>query len=188
MRKRRVFIAIRPSPELRERFFELSRKWPDMPCRWVKPDNVHLTLIPPMHLDENEIALLIHALRAAGKTTEQFSIEIERVTYGPPGQSGRMIWALGRESRELAAFKTKLEDAILNTKIPFRVESRPFRYPHLTLARMFEKEWRNYEPKPHINELLKTELPVETIEIMESELQPGGAGYTVLAIAPLKND
>lgn len=186
MKKRRVFIAIRPSQKARDRLFSFSRKWQEIPCRWIKPENIHFTLIPPMYLDENELSELISSIKAKSPDWTPFYLKLKKIAYGPFGKPSRMVWAVGEPNKELIELKNAVEEAIFDAKIPFREETRPFKYPHLTLARMYQEEWREYEPKPKIDEPLNLEIPVESIEIMESELKRGGAEYTALDSIPLE--
>lgn len=181
-----MFIALSPPEKVRERLAGLREKWPGLPSRWIKPGNIHLTVIPPMYLDENQVSQLVSVLEEAGKRISPFLIILERIIYGPPGKPSRMLWALGKESAELIALEHELEEAILDAKIPFLEEVRPFKYPHLTLARMFQGEWREFSPKPEINEEFHAEIPVEAIFVMESILQRGGAEYVTLARIPLE--
>lgn len=180
MRKRRVFVGIKPPKEVQERLFQVSEKWPEIPARWIKSENIHLTLIPPMYLDENELSELILNVKAKAFDWASLHLKITKITYGPVGKPSRMVWAVGEPNNDLLTLKNALEEAILEANIPFQQESRPFKYPHLTLARMFQEEWREFQPKPNIEELLDLEIPVESIEIMESELKRGGAEYTIL--------
>jgi len=184
MRKRRVFIAILPPEDLREKLFLLSKKWPGLPCRWLKPENIHLTIIPPTYLDENELADLINALKEIAPGSHPFNLNMEKIIYGPPGKPARMIWAIGKESPELENLRKILAQTVAKTNLPFRSETRPL-LPHLTLARMFPKEWSRLENKPKIDETFPAEFPVASIEVMESELHRTGAEYRLLERIPL---
>ena len=67
-------------------------------------------------------------------------------------------------------------------KIAFRPESIGGFIPHITLARIKEMEFKNFDldERPEINEDIDLVFTVESIEVMESELKRGGPVYTIL--------
>ena len=66
--KRRVFVAI-PVPErVRLKIAAWQRAHADIPVRWTKPENLHITVIPPWYVNEDEIAFYPCPLQA-GKYT-----------------------------------------------------------------------------------------------------------------------
>jgi 2'-5' RNA ligase len=184
MGKERIFIAVPIPPAVRKRLFALSLKWANLPCRWLKQENLHLTIIPPMYLSADEFTRMAEPIREALQNVNPFSLFFEKIVYGPPGKPSRMIWAVGKPSEKLSQLKKTIEEAILNSGVPFREELRPLK-PHLTLARFYQQEWRNFEPKPKIEEAFPFEILVDSVDIMQSELKRGGAEYTVLESIPL---
>lgn len=186
MPKSRIFIAI-PLPEtLKKELSELPRKLPNLPCRWIKPENFHLTLIPPMYLDDEELARLCRAVSKRAAEVPSFEIEFEKIIYGPPGKPVRMIWLWGKPDEKLTELKNVISKAILETRIPYREEIRPLT-PHITLCRMDEYKWRQFEPKPKVDQPFHRVFTVDTLNIMESNLHRSGAEYVILESIPLKN-
>lgn len=184
MSKRRVFIAINLPESIRKKLSDLRTRWPDLPCRWINPENLHLTIIPPIYLDDDELSRVMVSVSSELSSFPPFTLEFEKLTYGPPSKPGRMIWAMGKPSKELAALKKAASKAILAASVPFMEESRQL-VPHITLCRMEEKEWRQYEPKPLIDERLEFDVEVSSAEAMESKLKRGGAEYAILESMPL---
>jgi len=45
MKRRRVFIAINLPGNIRKKLAEYQKKWPELPIRWTKQDNIHITLV-----------------------------------------------------------------------------------------------------------------------------------------------
>lgn len=189
MPKRRIFIAINLPENLKKGIVAFQEKWARLPGRWIKARNLHLTLIPPFYLTDDEIARLTAALIPALAKFAPFQIEFERFIYGPPEKPSRMIWLLGRANERLVELMQVIEDAILNAGIPFRAQEqrRPFR-PHITIARMEMKEWHSFEPKPKIDEVFAAVVTIQSVEVMESELKRGGAEYSVLESIPLGHE
>ncbi len=180
MNKRRIFIAINLPSDLKRRFLALREKWPNLPVRWTVENNLHLTLVFIGYVSDDELAEICRIINEVVQNHPAFEIQFKRVIYGPPGQTARMIWVEGERSEAAAQLKNDLEDALLaSSRSGFRhKENRQFS-PHLTLARMKE-EWRDFSPKPEIDLEFNEVFPVETIEVMESELKRGGAEYTIL--------
>jgi len=188
MTKRRVFIAINFPESFKKSIVAFQDKWRHLPVRWIKRENLHLTLIPPSYLTDDEIGRLAEALKEAAGQAAPFDVQFDRFDYGPPGKPARMIWLFGKPNKNLLALKDLLERAIIDSGIPFRQESRPFKYPHVTIARMNEFDWRKLESKPAIAQPLKAVLTVTNIDIMESELKRTGAEYALLESVPLGHE
>jgi 2'-5' RNA ligase len=184
MSKRRVFIAV-PIPEKLKRELEkLPGKWPGIPCRWIKTENLHLTVIPPIYLTDDELARMSRTVRQSAVEFPAFELGFDKIIYGPSGKPSRMIWLWGKPNEKLTELKNTASGAILATNIPYREEARPL-IPHVTLCRINEYEWRSYEPKPKIDEVLRYQYQVDAIHIMESRLKRGGAEYALLEKIPL---
>ncbi|QQG45267.1 MAG: hypothetical protein HYW89_04710 [Candidatus Sungiibacteriota bacterium] len=93
--KRRVFIAI-PVPEnMKKKAGEWQKKHADLKVRWIKPENLHITVIPPWYVDENQLYEVARLLPFTLKGLESFPILFSKVLLGPPGQQSRLLWAEG---------------------------------------------------------------------------------------------
>lgn len=42
--RHRVFIAINLPEDIKQKLSEYEIKWPELPCRWTKKENLHITL------------------------------------------------------------------------------------------------------------------------------------------------
>ncbi|MGD0576893.1 MAG: RNA 2',3'-cyclic phosphodiesterase [Candidatus Staskawiczbacteria bacterium] len=183
-KRHRVFIAINLPEEIKKELLSFSQKWPELPARWLGKDTLHITLEFLGDLTDVEIADACQIVKDVAKRHNSFSVTINKVSYGAKTLTGRapgkMIWAEGEKSGELADLKNDLQESLLE-KISFRPESREF-HPHITLARIREMEFRNFdlEEVPEVNEAVDLVFTVESIEVMESELKRGGPVYTTL--------
>ncbi len=197
MKKRRIFIAINLPAGLKRRLATLREKWSGLPVRWTKEDNLHLTLVFIGYVSDDQLAEICKITGEAAKKYPPFELKFNKVIYGPPSaktaqgrpdNQTRMIWLEGERSEVLARLKDDLENALLESRRSgfYRKEDRQFK-PHLTLARM-KDEWRDYAPKPEINLEFRETVPVETIDVMESELLRSGAEYAILETRELKHE
>jgi len=183
MTKRRIFIAINLTEGARNKLSLYQEKWPELPVKWTKPRNLHITLIFIGYVDNEGLVDISKLTEEVARKTQPFSIRFSRICYGPLKKTPpRMIWAAGEGSKEFAALKNNLEEAILSSdKISFSPAKREL-CPHITLGRIRQWEWRRIEPeeRPEIEEDINMELSVDSIEVMESELKKGGAEYLIL--------
>lgn len=180
-KRHRVFIAINLPEEVKKELARFSDKWPDLPAKWANKDNLHITLEFLGDLTDVEIADVCKAVGEVAKRHNPFSLNLNKIVYGPPKKNPpRMVWADGEKSEDLTDLKYDLQEYLLE-KISFRPEGKSF-ITHITLARILEMEFRAFEleERPEINEDIDLFFTVESIEVMESELKRGGPQYTIL--------
>lgn len=190
-KRHRIFIAINLPEEIKRGLARYQEKWPELPAKWTNKDNLHITLEFLGDLTDEELADVCKIAGEVAKRHKSFSINLNKVLYGPPnppslkasarqGKIPRMVWAEGEKSEELADLKEDLQEYLVE-KINFRPEVKSFT-PHITLARISEWEFKKFDldERPEINEDINLVFTVESIEAMESELKRGGPKYTIL--------
>ena len=180
-RRHRVFIAINLPEEVKKELAKFYDKWPELPAKWVSEYNLHITLEFLGDLTDVEIADVCKAVADVAKKHNSFSIDLNKIVYGPPKKNPpRLVWVNGEKSDELIYLKEDLQEYLLN-KISFKPEGKGF-IPHITLARILEMEFRKFDldERPEINEDIDLFFTAESIEVMESELKRGGPVYTIL--------
>ncbi len=179
--KRRVFVAVTFPELLREQVSDLIKQWRWLPARWLKPENWHITLVPPVYFEGGEIDLLKDVL-SKGWLGKPFAVKLSRVVLAPPGGKARMIWLEGETPPELAKLKKKIETLWLaEARLPrFEEESRSLKL-HVTLARFEPGDLREIEEKTRVLGETKFNFKVKEVSIMESHLRPEGAEYETVA-------
>lgn len=187
MKKRRIFIAINLPEEIKNVLGEYEMKWPELPCRWVKKENIHITLVFLGYLSDDEVARVCDAVKTVLSFQESFKIRLSSVSYGPEKSFPKMIWVEGESDGKLEVLQEKLEDALSESKIFFVKENRKFTF-HITLCRLNSLEFRalDIDERPDVNETISLELSVLSVEIMESELKRDGPEYKILQSFDLK--
>ncbi len=214
--KHRVFIAINLPENIKKKLSEYEMKWPELPCRWTKRYNLHITLAFLGYLTEEELLEICKNTKEVALKHEPFSIKLNKIIYGPPDTTPRMVWAEGEKSQELGNLQQDLNDNLIRTSPELKSvprsrtatgmvaeglvkEGRPRTRassvrgraysPHITIGRLKQWEFRKIEPeeRPEINEEINLTFEVESIEVMESELKKTGPVYTVLESESLKN-
>ena len=190
--RRRIFIAINLPEKIKEELIFFREKYSELPARWVKPENLHITLAFLGYVKEEDIPKIIEITKNVASKCNPFSIKIVKITYGPPKVSPpRMVWAIGEKNESLWRLQENLKNALMEMRIPQleEEEGRGF-IPHITLARIRKWEFRQMEPeeRPEIDEDVNFSFQVKSIEIMESHLKRGGAEYTVLESCSLSKN
>ena len=178
---RRLFagVAVAAAPALREVLAQLQRGLRRERIRWVRLENLHLTLEFFGFVEEEQIPALSGALAPAAAGTQPFPLHIGGPgTFGPP-RHPRVLW-LGIESPGLQALHARLAAAL--PVAGWKPEAREFA-PHLTLGRLD----RLQEGEKFQAELAR--IPAGTLDtqtVQELILYESAAGrYVPLARWPL---
>jgi len=204
--RHRIFIAINLPENIKKKLADYQLKWPELPCRWIKKENLHITLAFLGYLADEELLEILRITKETALRQEAFLINLNKIIYGPPkkmpysetrsltgrlakgeNRPPRMVWAEGEESEELGRLQRDLGNS-LTGRVTYEKENRPYT-SHITLGRLKQWEFCRIEPeeRPVVEEEISLKFEVNSIEIMESELKRGGPEYTILESCPLKN-
>lgn len=184
--RHRAFIAINLPERTKKELAKFQSQWQDLPAKWTKPENLHITLAFLGYLSDQEMPEICKITEKIASQNQPFSLNLTKISYGPPKQMPpRMVWIKGEASEELTKLKNDLENA-LSDDLRYKKENRPFS-PHITLGRIQKWEFRRIEPeeRPQVESDISLSFDVSSIEVMESVLKRGGAEYTVLESCPL---
>jgi 2'-5' RNA ligase len=198
--RHRIFIAINLPKEIKEVLIQKIKKIEESfnfykdefsfsgPLKWVKPDNLHLTLAFLGYVKDEDLPKIIEMVKEISKKHSPFSVNFLKISYSEPKHKiPRMIWVVCEKNKELFNLQEDLKKSLLSFGITDLETERDF-LPHITLARIKKWEFRKIDPEkvPEVNEPLNLSFEVKSIEIMESHLKREGAEYTVLESCPLK--
>lgn len=195
----RLFIGIRLSDKLQSQIEEWHNQYMELvPIRWIKPQNLHITLIPPWQDDTRTVIPLLQQIR---NTTGPFTLQFSKVASGPKNDRPRLIWAYGEPSLPLLQLKTKLDEILkdrvkirriplkivqtIETITPTAIPDRNKLFMHITLAKIslppFSGKMKVKEVtiKP-FSDAINWQEQVNTITLYASHLQKNGADYEEL--------
>ncbi len=182
--KKRVFIAINPSLDIKEKLAEkqkeIDRSFNEFcPVKWTKKDNLHITLLFMGNVEMEDVFNAFEKTEEIAEKVNAFEIEINEIEYFP-NNNPRMIWVKGRESKELKKIQNYLDKELFNRR------NKEFS-PHMTLGRIRQWQFKRIEKEeiPSLGEI-NLKFRVNSIEVMESELKRSGPNYTILKSFPLK--
>jgi len=183
----RIFIAINFPEEIKRQLEKFQSQWPELPIRWTKPENLHITLAFLGYLSDQELPEICKIVKEVASRHKPFSINLIKICYGPPKKPPRMIWVEGEKSKDLANLQIDLEKSLtFSENIKFEPEERSFT-SHITLGRIRQWEFRQIEPeeRPNVETDISLSFDVSSIEVMESFLKRTGPEYEILERAEL---
>ena len=198
--KRRLFIAINLPENIKNKLIGYQRKWADLPVRWTWKANLHITLVFIGYVGDNEMYEICNIAKMVARRHNPFNINLERIILGPasakdsagrPPRFPRMFWVEGKKSEEMAKLKNDFEDMLMGFgNSGYRKKEARAYHPHITLGRIKQGQWRELSSQPEIDEKFNFtphhqrgagfSFLVETVEVMQSDLQRTGPEYTVL--------
>jgi RNA 2',3'-cyclic 3'-phosphodiesterase len=147
--------------------------------RWVRPENLHVTLKFIGHVEADKLDA-IHAALAEVRSGSAVELRFRGLGFFPNDRRPRVLWAGMDASANLVPLASEIDAGLEKLGIPR--ETREFA-PHLTLAR--------FDP-PGISEKLRGaarknpprkfgELCAGEFDLIESKTRPTGAEYTRLS-------
>jgi 2'-5' RNA ligase len=170
----RTFVAVFPPPEVRRALVGAAHELPVVgEVRWVRPENVHLTLKFLGDVSEDDLDRVAEALEPVRLRHGPFEAGLSGFGAFPSSRKARIVWAgIGDGSEPLRALARDVEASL--EPLGFEREDRAY-VPHLTLGRS--------RGRPVALEAVEapSAIPgftVRNVELVESVL---GAAYSTLA-------
>jgi len=151
------------------------QKWADLPVRWGKIENLHITLAYLGFIEDENLPGICRSVRNAAREIEPFEVRLSEILIAPSESQPRMIWAAGEKSTEL---KTLVE-AVEKSLGMHKQEKKSFA-PHATLARIRKEKWMALPVKPEIQEKINFIIPVSELVIYESLMLEGKRKYLLI--------
>ena len=188
LRTIRAFIAVPLTSTIIEQLADVQRRLkrgcPEQAVRWVKPENVHLTLFFLGDILPERQAPIEAALSVVARHARPLTFSVQGVGAFPNLNRPRVIWVgLQEPAGQLALLHRAVNEAMAN--VGFRPEDRRFS-PHLTLGRIRRRASR--EDAQAVGEAVRRaevghlgDAPVEEMILFRSVLKSSGAEYTPLA-------
>ena len=190
----RLFVALQIPDSIRNDYVKLiddlrrfdAKAAPKKP-KWVRPENLHVTLKFVGHTDPAKLDSIRAALVKV-RSPQEVHLHFRNIGFFPSAKRPRVIWGGMESSENLAPLAHAVDEQIATLGFP--AEERAFT-PHLTLARL--------DP-PEISSELRTaienhatrdfgELHTSEFHLIESKTKPSGAEYTTLqSFAFVSND
>jgi 2'-5' RNA ligase len=180
----RLFVAIGIPKEIREALTDFVTQLRAIApqVKWVRTDNLHVTVKFLGHTDPAKLQVIEHALCAI-HSYAPVTLEFRGLGFFPSEKRPRVFWAGMQASTNLKSITADVDHA--THKLGFPLEERPF-VPHLTLAR-FDPPAIAPKLSAAIVERASQTFGIMTtreLQLIESKLKPAGAEYTTLHSFP----
>jgi 2'-5' RNA ligase len=189
----RLFVALEIPAAVRDNltiFLNDMRKLCDQLAekriRWVRPENLHVTLKFVGEVADTKLDALRAALLAV-QCDAPLDLGLRRLGFFPNEKRPGVLWSSLDASTNLRALATDIDRALALQGI--EREKRPF-VPHLTLAR-FSAEGLHGKLLAAIRENGKREFgsfQAREFHLIQSTLKPTGAEYTTLTSFPVTTE
>jgi 2'-5' RNA ligase len=185
----RLFVALAISTEVQENFAALIQELRKIEppstgnrTRWVKPENLHVTLkfIGEVPVEKGDA---IRATLRQVRSSQYLELRFRGLGFFPSERRPRVLWVGMETSSNLAPVAAEIEARLDQLGIPG--EKRQFT-PHLTLARFAPPGISDQLRRP-LNENARREfgtVHAREFYLMQSKLKPTGAEYTCLEAFP----
>ncbi len=163
---KRLFFALWPDYETRERIYAVSKMLPEKYGRRVPRDNLHITLVFLGNIDTQQCQAIQQA--ASEISSRSFSLKLDRAGKWP---RAKVFWlAPTTIPEEFTSLVTGLNKSAIDCGI--KVESRPYS-PHVTLTRKAKG------PVPRLD-LTPFEWTIKSFALVQSNTLQDGAVYEVI--------
>jgi 2'-5' RNA ligase len=184
----RLFAAIELSDGVREAVAaeqeRLRRRLHEPGINWVRPANMHLTLVFLGEIAEAAVPAIVEVMRA-DFTIHPFEVRFGTIGTFPDRGAPHVLWlGLDRGSAGVAAVHGEATSRLERLGVPR--EPRPF-HAHLTLARWRRGGARSVRRTVAAWQIASSmpTLAVAGVTLFSSRLSPSGSTYTALAYARL---
>ena len=184
----RTFIALELPPSVISLLEKVQEDLKSMRLRakWVRPENIHLTLKFLGNINPGDIDKIGGAMIAAVDDFAGLTLVARGVGVFPGIKRPRVIWVgLGGQIQSLFTLQRVLEDNLAG--LGFKKEKNPFK-GHLTLGRFRQTVNPNTirQIMREYANLYSEEFTARRIILFKSDLKPTGAVYSQLRQAVLE--
>ena len=183
----RLFIAIDISSEVRIKLQQLQQELKEVfsGARWVRIDNIHLTLRFLGDTSKGKLSELENTLRSACVSHGEIQLEHRGLGSFPSAEYPRVLWVGLREIPEgLLELQTKMEKAVQGEG--FEAVTRPF-HPHLTVARIGRRHNKRLVFSKYVDRSFGETITKEVV-LYRSRPYMGGVRYKALERFALRPD
>lgn len=179
---KRIFIAINLDQITREKLINdlvsIKGVLDDRAIKWVKPANIHLTLVFLGDVEETKIPLIKKGISGILKDFQVILLRLKNIGFFPHPQKPRIIW-IGAydQTGQIDKIHKQIIKALDSLNLHYDMKALQ---PHLTIGRI------KFKPKKDLIKAMRTlprkiygELNINHIDIMSSQLNSDGPRYKI---------
>jgi len=185
----RAFIAIPLNPKIQHSIGHMQDhlKKNNNDVKWVKLENIHITLKFLGNVDMEQINSVKQVLAILTQNTRPFKVELSQLGAFPNINHPRTLWVGLKDSKQqLSRIAAALDKAL--GKIGFQDDQKPFS-PHVTIGRIRSSKNINLLSRSMSNYQISQDQTqtVSKIILFKSTLSSQGPIYESLYQSKLKN-
>jgi len=178
----RTFIALELPPAVFSLLHKVQQdlKRINIRARWVRPENIHITLNFLGDINPGDIDKIGVAMTAAAIEFPPVTLTVRGIGVFPGIKRPRVIWVgLGGDIRSLLSLQSRLEQELAGAGFP--KDKRAFK-AHLTLGRIKQSAGPavNRQMISEYATLSSDEFSCNQVILFKSDLKPSGAVYSKL--------
>ncbi len=166
---KRVFLGIKMTEDVVTRCKTIQRALRDLPVRFVAPENIHLTLVPPWNMEDQ--ALVEEKLAIVASQIHHFPLNLVHLTTWPMDRRRypRLVWIECTPIKALCLLRNALLESFSKETL-----ERDF-LPHITIARFNRKQTRQHYV---VEQAVCLSMQVESFQLFE--VPKAGGAYQIL--------
>jgi len=172
--RKRIFVVINLPEEIRRELLSYERRWKNLRIKWTNFYNLHLTLEFLGEVNRWELKKILQAIEKTALEIKPFDIKLDKITLGPDSTQAKMFWVTVCVNENIRELKNSINKNLKNCD--FKLEEQEFK-PHITLARARGNQLKGKQTNIILPNM---KFKLESIEVMQSQLHPGGAKYKVV--------
>jgi 2'-5' RNA ligase len=172
MKGKRVFVGFPANETLIERVNMFRREHAGLNVRWIRPENLHVTVVSPWQC--SSVEMVCRQVQEVSVRQGPFMVHFDQVSFGPEKSRPRLVWATGATPSGMVDFAMTVCNATGNgnsTSASFLL--------HLTIARFNGHDLRTMGINT-FSEPVTWQGMLDSICLYESRLKPSGAEYLEL--------
>lgn len=174
--QRKIFIGVDLPVDVKKRLMQKTEKWKDLPIRWSREENLHLTLAFLGHVDDELIFGVCKKIKFMVENLEVFDIGMDKIELGPTqDKNAREVLFTGGASEELKKLSESIEK-----NLGFFKENKKIFKPHITMGRIQKYNWQKLKKIPDIAEKFSVLLPINSVQVFESAMIDGKRTFSVI--------
>jgi len=181
----RAFLAVEIPQEIREKIKNIIEEFKRITNRnninkvkWVKPENIHITIYFFGELNEKDVLYTIKELSSIEDIISPFEVSIKGISAFPRPEYPKVIWCgIEDKSDSLKKANHFVKDLINNNRLNVEIDNKEYS-PHLTIGRVKSKYSKSLVEK--INSLEKASFGkfiVNELILFSSTLTKSGPIY-----------
>ena len=178
--KRKLFISVNLPKKTRKSLMRAVERWQDLPIKWTKEDNLHLSLMSLGFVYDDSSLEICQKLEEMCQNEEMFELELDTIKLSPSAEDAKRVVLTGPPSEGLRVLMEKMEKALGI----FSSAKKEFR-PTIMLGKLRKIPWDALAEKPKVERSFPLLVGVESVDVMASDFESEEGEFVIVDSCPL---